>query len=464
VISLLLALVIVQPASAQEETEAPATEGASDEAPAAPEAEEAPAAPEAEEAPAAPEAEEAPAAPEAEEAPAAPEAEEAKKEAWEKKGWGWGGLPFVVYSSDDGVNVGLIGSIYKYDGETAPYKTRIGWLASFTSKGILYEYIDVDAVGLAGGKLRLTTRLLFDSRFSEPFCGIGGDVQCDDDTAYDQMDELGVPEADQEDSLTRWYQAAYRMPYGLVWARYELAEKPHAVELIGSYRLSYLSPWDKFDHTYYGEGWDADDEKGFTSVLQAGIMADNRDNEPSPFRGYWVEATVRGASKFWGSKYDYFGFNTTLRGYLPILSEGRLTLADRFVFDGIVGDANMKELDWLGGYQMYTGLGGARSLRGVRANRYRGKVKILNQAELRWRFVRWKPGSTVVDFYLQAFLDAGQVAAEWEDLGDSPIQLGEGLGLRIAFNQNFILRGDFATSASEGWGLSGLYLDVDNLW
>lgn len=391
-------------------------------------------------------------------------------EKWQTKGWGWGGLPYVIYNSDDGVNVGVIGSLYKYNGEMAPYKTRIGFLASFTSKGILYDYIDVDALGLAGGKLRLTTRVLFDSRFSEPYCGLGGDVMCYDkdfETGAQEMRDYGVPEEDiDEDSVRRFYYMAYRQPYALAWARYELTEMPHKVELIASYRLSYFAPFDKYPHTKYRYDH-GDDDKGFTSVLQGGVMVDNRDNEPSPWRGYWAEATVRGASKYWGSQFNWFGFNATFRGYLPIIADGKLTLADRAVFDGIVGEPSTREMDWMGGYQMYNAVGGARSMRGIRAERYRGRVKILNQAELRWRAYRLntKKGGEI-DFYLQAFLDAGMVAEEWADLSESPVLHGEGIGLRIAFNRNFILRGDFAFSPyeSEGFGITGLYLDVDNLW
>lgn len=394
-------------------------------------------------------------------------APEVSKEAWEKVGWGWGGLPYVVYGTDDGVNVGIIGSVFRYDGKTAPYKTRIGGLVSFTSKGILYDYIDVDALGLAGGNLRLTTRVAFDSRFTEPFCGVGGDVTCSEEDARGQLDELDPPVPDpDEDTLRRWYFMAYRQPFALAWARYQLSDKPHRIELLGNYRLSYFHPFEKYPNTLFAdEGtWVADEERGFTSVIQAGIMADNRDNEPSPFRGYWVEATVRGASKYWGSQFNWFGFNTTLRGYVPLASDGRLTIADRFVFDGIVGSPNTKELDWMGGYQPYNGAGGARSLRGIRQDRYRGKVKLINQLELRWRVYRWEPGNTTVDFYAQPFLDVAMVGAEWDDFGKSPFRAGEGLAVRVAINQNFILRGDFATSQVEGWGLSGLYLDIDNLF
>ncbi len=396
--------------------------------------------------------------------------EEPKLEAWQKKKWGWGGIPAVNYNSDEGFGFGVIGSVYKYNGESKPYKTRIGGLVFFTTKGVQYHYIDVDALDLAGGKLRLTTRLLYDYRFTSNYCGTGGDVECNDEgLAQQQMDyhdvaydDLGEEERDQ--LFTRWYQAAYRQPYALAWARYELSEKPHKVEAIASYRLSYFAPFAKFEDTLYQHENDLDDETGFTSVLQGGLMIDNRDNEPAPKKGYWVEGTVRGASKYWGSQFDWFGFNTTLRGYLPILGDGKLTFANRFAFDGIVGNTNYKELDWMGGFQMYSAAGGSRSLRGIRSSRYMGKVKILEQAEMRWKAVTFTPGKMTVDLYLQAFLDAAHVAAEWDDLGKSPIHLGEGGGLRIAINQNFILRGDFATSFDEGWGLTGIYLDVDNLW
>jgi hypothetical protein len=505
VTSLLIFLALALPIHAQETTdqggpdqapaaeqEAPAAdepvEGAApaDDAPAedAPAAEAAPAepapgdAPAAEAAPAEPAPEDAPAAEAAptEEAPVAEvpvpaeTTEELELEAWQKNGWGWGGIPAINYNSDEGFGFGVIGSVYKYNGESRPYKTRIGGLVFFTTKGVQYHYIDVDALDLAAGKLRLTTRVLYDYRFTSNYCGMGGDVECNDpDLARQQMDfhdvnydDLSEEEWDQQ--LQRWYQAAFRMPYAIASARYELSEMPHKVEALASYRLSYFAPFAKFDDTLYQHEVDLDAETGFTSVIQGGLMVDNRDNEPAPKKGYWVEGTVRGASKYWGSKFDWFGFNTTLRGYLPILKDGKLTLADRFAFDGIVGETNYKELDWMGGSQFYTAAGGARSLRGIRSERYRGKVKMLNQAELRWKAVTFTPGSTVVDLYFQGFVDAAHVAAEWDDLGGSPIHLGEGGGLRIAINQNFILRGDFATSFDEGWGLTGIYLDVDNLW
>ncbi len=490
--SLLLTLALAIPLHAQEadatDALAPEVEPAAEEATVEePAAEDAPAANE--ETPAEPVAEETVAAepePAAEEAPAegpepvaevetpAEQTEEVKLESWQKNKWGWGGIPAVNYNSDEGFGFGVIGSVYKYNGESKPYKTRIGGLVFFTTKGVQYHYIDVDALDLLGGKLRLTTRVLYDYRFTSNYCGMGGDVDCSAEMAQVQWDYYDVPyenltEEERETAAARWFKTAYRQPYALAFARYELSEMPHKVEAFGSYRLSYYMPFHKtfddgLDHTLYQYTYDLDDEKGITSVLQGGIVVDNRDNEPAPKKGYWVEGSVRGASKYWGSKFNWFGFNTTLRGYLPILPEGKLTLANRFAFDGIVGTTNYKELDWMGGTQMYSAAGGARSLRGIRSERYRGKAKILNQAELRWKAATITPGKATVDFYLQAFVDAAHVAEEWDVLGDSPIHLGEGGGLRIAINQNFILRGDFATSGDEHWGLTGIYLDVDNLW
>ena len=62
--------------------------------------------------------------------------EEPKLESWQKKKWGWGGIPAVNYNSDEGFGFGVIGSVYKYNGESKPYKTRIGGLVFFTTKGV----------------------------------------------------------------------------------------------------------------------------------------------------------------------------------------------------------------------------------------------------------------------------------------------------------------------------------------
>ena len=46
--------------------------------------------------------------------------------AWQKDKWGGFGLPAVAYSTDEGLGFGALGSVYRYDGATQPYRLKPG--------------------------------------------------------------------------------------------------------------------------------------------------------------------------------------------------------------------------------------------------------------------------------------------------------------------------------------------------
>jgi len=47
------------------------------------------------------------------------------EEPWQRQGIGFGGIPATNYNTDEGLGFGAIGSLYWYDGKTAPYKTTL---------------------------------------------------------------------------------------------------------------------------------------------------------------------------------------------------------------------------------------------------------------------------------------------------------------------------------------------------
>jgi hemolysin activation/secretion protein len=89
-------------------------------------------------------------------------------------------------------------------------------------------------------------------------------------------------------------------------------------------------------------------------------------------------------------------------------------------------------------------------------------VKALANGELRWKFLSVSPWRQRLDFTVIAFLDAGQ---SWADLrfqhSGLPRYAGGG-GLRIAWEDNFILRLDYGVSPRDG--TSGFYLDFNHLF
>lgn len=395
---------------------------------------------------------------------------------WDKVGWGWGGVPAVAYNSDDGLGGGVLGSIYRYNGEAAPYKAAVTLLLYVTTKQVHTHRVDLDLLDVGGLPLRLNTRVEFSSTNSANFCGVGPDQTCDEAVAIEAAEAAGLVNdpADEDDDydqfVRRYYKVRMVEPNAFFNARYRLNDMPHRVELMGSWWGGYLRPGSftettPFDGSLYAERYPGG-EQGFYSTFQLGVMFDNRDNEPAPTSGYWAEASIRGAAPFTGSDWTYFGFNATLRGYASLIPSSRLVLADRLAIDGMFGAPSTNEMARMGGSQIYSAFGGQRAGRGVRLRGVMGKAKLLNQTEL--RYTVWSPtvlNKVHIDVTPIAFFDAGYWAADWSDIpsGNAGLVYGTGGGLRLAFNKNFILRGDVGVSPREGWSTS-IYIDINNLW
>jgi hypothetical protein len=396
-----------------------------------------------------------------------------KEPAWKRQGFGFGGIPAVNFNSDEGLGLGVVGSMYRYDGKTSPYKVGVTLIIFATTRGVHGHRLDIDALKLMNGRLRFTSRLNLDITKTNPFCGIGADVTCDPAVAEGRANAMGLEEGTEayETFVRRYYFASFIRPNMFLSGRWKLND-PDApllkLELLTTLRAIYHLPGTIADGSaadpgnLYSER--LDEEQGFLLVPQVGIVADTRDFESAPTSGYWVESSVRGATRYIGSEFDYFGFNATGRFYIPLIKDGMLVSATRAAVDGIVGDVPIREMAEMGGSQIYNFGGGLNAGRGVRQRRYIGRLKGLFQEELRFRFLRVKPLGVPVDFTLLGFTDIMFVAEDWDSLDEwgRPIPSFGG-GLRLAFDDNFIIRLDTGFSAVEGYNPS-IYIDLNNLF
>jgi hemolysin activation/secretion protein len=138
-------------------------------------------------------------------------------------------------------------------------------------------------------------------------------------------------------------------------------------------------------------------------------------------------------------------------------------VALRGVFDAMAGDVPFTELQLFGGRGAVplTGLGGARSIRGLPRLHYIGKVKALANVELRSRVLRFTPGSSTLDFWLVGFVDAGRVWTDLTELLTRPagrIHGSAGGGLRLAWVEDYVVRVDYGWSNE---GTTGLYIGFE---
>lgn len=394
------------------------------------------------------------------------EGDEAKP--WDRVGWGFGGVPAVNYNSDEGFGFGAVASVYRYDGETGPYKTATTLILFMTTKAIHGHSLEMDMLRVGGLPLRLTLRGALDSTKVDNYCGIGSAVTCDPAVAEAAATQAGLAGDAFDDFVRRYYRTRYIFPNWRIDARYALDPMPHRFEIIANYSGSVLIPGDfkergPWPGSLYEEDF-GDGEQGYMGVFQLGAMLDNRDNEPSPTRGYWIEASVRGAPGFLGSDWEYVGFNTTLRGYVPVFTE-RLVLAERVVVDALSGDASIRELATPGGSQRYTGYGSLNAGRGIRQRRFIGKTFAMSQTELRFLALPFEIAGVPIDIHVLGFADVGFVGAEFSDFGrmfSTPLPGGGG-GLRVAVDKNFVVRADAGFSAYEPGGPS-IYIDLRNVF
>jgi hypothetical protein len=392
---------------------------------------------------------------------------------WTRPGFGFGGVPALGYHPDTGFLFGAVGSIFRYDGVTAPYREAVQFQLLMTHKLVQDHSLALDALKIFDLPFRLNAKLGFQENFGQNYCGLGADVTCSPDDAEKAAAALGLDGEDKERFLRRYYVYPYFAPYtswNLRWRVNpdDVATETHVptkIEVQLGWRGALYTPGSLFDedkngkpdlYPYPGTRYAADfpgGEPGFASVAQLGVIVDRRDNEPSPRHGWLVEGSLRGAPPILGSTWSYAGGNLTLRGYTPITRDRNLVVAARLILDGVAGDLPVVEMTRIGGSVDYSGYGGVDLGRGIRGQRYVGRIKVLEQQEVRWHFLEFDALDQHFGLILNGFLDAGFVALALDDLGAASPQLPIGMGgaFAISWNEAFILRIDVAASSAEGW-------------
>lgn len=191
---------------------------------------------------------------------------------------------------------------------------------------------------------------------------------------------------------------------------------------------------------------------GIVNAVRLGLVYDTRDFEPDPNSGIFAELTYEKHDKVFGSYFQfqkYFAQTKFFWSPFPKLVD-KLVVANRFGLGVTEGAAPFFEYRNLWGTEgLVGGLGGLRTLRGFKQDRFVGRTMGWGNSEIRWKFAEAKFGSEFFAFNLVPFFDYGRV---WDD--EHKINLknyfySQGLGLRIAWNQATIIMIDYARSRED---------------
>jgi hypothetical protein len=365
-------------------------------------------------------------------------------------------VPRLTLNADEGIGLGARGVLFWHRFDQRPYKTAISFQLWATTRLVQQHFVRVDAIDAFNVPLRVEAELGFFSTLTQPYCGLSFATCADDDVHRMRSTEPYASAQGRWSVLrSRWFDETLKL------------------ELFGGWRGTWYVPGSLLHDddgdgapdltpvpgTLYGRDFPVG-EPGLASVMQAGVAIDTRDNEPSPQRGFFVDASVRGAGLPTGSAFSFGGANLTARLYAPLpvqTAPGRpLVVAQRLIVDGVVGEAPLRERMRFGGLVEAQGLGGQDTVRGVRLSRYPGRLRASHQVELRAEVVHVDVLGNDLALVVAGFVDGGLALFGDDADADARLLIGAGGALRVIWNENFVFRIDLAVSPEEP-GRVGFY-------
>ena len=434
-----------------------------------------------------------------------------------KKGWSFGVLPTITYNSDLGFQYGGLVDLYNYgEGAIFPkyYERYFVEISRFT-KGSGINNFSFESNRLIKGRT-----FYFDIMYKpdEQFDFLGGN-------GYESVYNQSWEDTDDSDYKSKMFyknqtkrlkiKADILTPISNGWqwlAGFEFYNYSVNTLDVDKYNKGRDEDekipdtdqmpglWDRY------KKWglmDANNANGGSFLgLKLGFLYDTRDNWTNASKGLWSEAVLVWVPEFIGNTHQgYLKLNLTHRQYFTIISD-KLTFAYRLGYTGnIFGDEPYFALPIMYSAMLKNaaneGLGGQRTIRGVKRNRVVGKGEIYGNAEFRYKFwnFRWFKQNwymatnafadagrviqllpleekvkqiernfaplTDVDFWGNYAISGGDTKADYFDFGAEKLHISYGLGLRIAMNENFVIGLDYGKTMNAQDGDSGMYIGLN---
>jgi hypothetical protein len=202
---------------------------------------------------------------------------------------------------------------------------------------------------------------------------------------------------------------------------------------------------------------------GFDNYVKLGVSFDTRDFEPDPSKGILAQAVAEFSPKFLGSSENYGRFATTLSGYGTLLKfkTQQLVLAGRFLYEWEFGDVPFYSMNTYAFTERDRfGLGGLRTIRGYKQDRFIGPVSLLSNMELRWSFAEFEIFKQHIKLEAVPFFDAGRTFENNGSITLNDWKLGGGMGVHLAWNLSTIIVFDYGFTP-EG---NAFYMDLGHVF
>jgi hypothetical protein len=406
------------------------------------------------------------------------------------------GLPLANYDADSGFGLGARGYYY-FDGKRedplfayTPYQHRIFAQAFASTGGLQFHWLDYDAPAVANTAWRIRSQLIYLRNTSQNYFGIGERAR--------KLAYSGAP-GSAFDTYASYAEDQQRpRPGGATYTLYDklLLERPLGIvslerSLLGGvvrslvgFGFAYNRLGDvagKVSTVKDASGADADLPTattrfredcaanlvvgcggGWDNTLRLGLAFDTRDFEPDPNAGVFADVAADFGTRALGSQYEYVRAMLAVRGYwspLPKLAD--VVVAARGVYQVASRGAPFFSMNIMPFTEdPRTGLGGVRTLRGFKSERFVGPVMALANLELRWTFAQTRLFGQHFAFIGVPFLDMGRTFDEIRRTSLRDWDRAQGLGLRVAWNLATVVMVDYGRSAED----AGLYVNFGHIF
>ncbi len=400
-----------------------------------------------------------------------------------KTGLGFGALPAVSYDSDLGFQYGAILNLFHYgDGSNFPQYNHSLYLEwSRYNKGTGINRIMYDSEQFIPG-LRTTLDVTYYTDQMLSFYGFNGyQTKFDEDLPrifYSQERNMFRAKLDLQGNFG---ESKFGWVGGYTFYNFDMDTVN--IDKLGIASYPGGSLYQRYLKHNLITAKEADG--GSINYLKIGFKYDSRDQRAFPAKGIWSEAVLQAAPGFL-NEMPHNKFAIIHRQYFSPLKD--MVLAYRIDYQATVGKS---KVPYYAQPLLITsfltaaanqGMGGARSIRGVLRNRVIGEDIAFGNFEFRYKFLKFEAFKQ--QFYLgtNIFFDSGIIlrpigipnfhtmseAVKSElmlnDFEKGKFHSSAGIGLKIGWNENFVISVDHGRAFNQQDGKAGTYINLNYLF
>ena len=402
-----------------------------------------------------------------------------------KKGLGFGALPAISYDSDLGFQYGALVNLFDYgDGTNYPkYNHSLYLELSTYTKGTTIARVRYDSEHLIP-KIRTTLDVAYVPDQMADFYGFNGYQSIYDNNLNESYRNFYKNEKNTFRIKADFQGYFGESKFGWVagYAFYNF--KMDSVD-IDKLNLAAVPGGDLFQkYKSWGLISDAEADGGSINYLKAGFKYDSRDQLACPEKGIFTEAVIQSAPKFINEAFPHTKLAIIHRQYFSLAKD--LQFAYRLDYQTTIGS---NKVPYFAQPELITsfliaasnqGLGGKSSVRGILRNRVVGDAVGFGNFELRYKFLRFE--WLKQNFYLgtNVFFDSGLVlqpiemdlsavsatdrATYFSNYESGKFHSAAGIGLKIGWNENFVISADYGKAFNKQDGNSGMYIGLNYLF